>query len=169
MALWIAPNGPLVNGTVEANLWPDGHSDATVDLMEIARKAKVSEAILNLADGLQTLVSPGDERMQPDQLFRMGVARGLVRKRSVVVAEEPRSRGRPTTENETLEALQQLTAEGAIVVVLPNRPGTLRMADQVIVLHEHRIAATGTHAQLLEQSELYRHLNYLRFTVIGQT
>ncbi|MFM7931150.1 MAG: hypothetical protein ACKO9Q_25865, partial [Pirellula sp.] len=46
--LWIAPNGPLVTGTIEDNLWLGLQRDATVDLREITQLARVSEAVLEL-------------------------------------------------------------------------------------------------------------------------
>jgi ATP-binding cassette, subfamily B, bacterial len=167
LSFWVAPNGPLVSGSIGDNLWIEGHPDATVDLMEVARRARVADAILNLPEGLQTLVSPAEDRLQPDALFRLGIARGFVKKPSIVVAEEPRPAARASIENDTTEALLELKSDGIIVVVLPSRITTLRAADQVIVVHEHRIAHVGTHNELLETSELYRHLNYLRYSHLG--
>ncbi len=167
LSLWVSPNGPLVSGSIEENLWINGHPDATVDLMEVARRARVAEAIFNLPEGLQTLVSPAEDRLQPDAMFRLGIARGFVKKPSIVVAEEPQPAARASIEHDTTEALLQLKADGVIVVVLPSRITTLRAADQVLLVHEHRIAAVGTHAELLETSELYRHLNYLRFSAVS--
>jgi len=69
----------------------------------------------------------------------------------------------PTVANESTNALLQLRDDGACVVVLPTRLATLRSADQIVVLHNHRIEFVGTHSQLLEVSELYRHLIYIRF------
>ncbi len=166
LSLWVAPNGPLVSGSIEDNLWINGHPDALVDLMEVARKAHVADAIMNLPEGLQTLVSPSEERLPPDSLFRIGIARGFVKKRSIVVAEEPKPM-RASIEADSTEALVQLKNEGVIVVVLPNRLSTLRAADQVVVLHDHQVSDRGTHAELLERSELYRHLNYVRFAPFG--
>jgi ABC-type multidrug transport system fused ATPase/permease subunit len=134
--------------------------------MEVARKAHVADAIMNLPEGLQTLVSPSEERLPPDSLFRIGIARGFVKKRSIVVAEEPKPM-RASIEADSTEALVQLKNEGVIVVVLPNRLSTLRAADQVVVLHDHQVSDRGTHAELLERSELYRHLNYVRFAPFG--
>ncbi len=164
LAIWVAPNGPLVDGTIEANLWAGGPSDATVDLMMMAEETNVSEAILNLVDGLATMVSPTDDRLQPDQLFRLGAARALVKKPALVVAEEPSNRVNSMTEANTTEAIQNVTKSGVAMVVLPQRLATLRAAHQIVVLHEHRIAAIGSHAQLLETSEIYRHLNYIHFS-----
>lgn len=163
-SLWAAARGPLVHGTVEDNLWSVGSPDATVDLMKIATRMRVSDAILNLPDGLATLVTPNEDRLQPDALFRIGLARGVVKKRSLIVAQEPSVRVKSTTESETLEAILQLKSENTMLIVLPHRLSTLRAADQIIVLHDHKVAGIGTHSQLLEQSEIYRHLNYMQFS-----
>jgi len=163
-SLWVAARGPLVHGTVEENLWSTGSPDATIDLMGVAKRVNVSDAILNLPDGLATLVTPNEDRLLPDSLFRIGLARGLIKKRSLVIAQEPSLRVKATAESETLSALLQLKSESTILVVLPQRLSTLRAADQIIVIHEHKVAGIGTHAQLLEQSEIYRHLNYMQFS-----
>ncbi len=163
-SLWVAERGPLVHGSIEGNLWSTGSPDATIDLMALARRVNVSDAILNLPDGLATLVTPNEDRLLPDALFRIGLARGLVKKRSLVIAQEPSVRVKATTESETLNALLQLKSDSTMLVVLPQRLSTLRAADQIIVIHEHKIAGIGTHTQLLEQSEIYRHLNYMQFS-----
>jgi ATP-binding cassette subfamily B protein len=134
--------------------------------MGVARRAGVADTLLNLPDGLQTMVSASEERLGAETLFRLGIARGFVKKPCIVVAEEPVSRGDSETEQETTQALQDLARDGAIVLVLARRVSTLRAADRVLVLHENHIADQGTHAELLEQSELYRHLNYVRFAVV---
>ncbi len=163
-SLWAAARGPLVHGSIEDNLWSVGSPDATVDLMKIATRMHLSEAILNLPDGLSTLVTPSEDRLLPDALFRLGLARGLVKKRSLIVAQEPSVRVKSTTESETLDAILQLRSDNTMLIVLPHRLSTLRAADQIIVLHDHKVAGIGTHSQLLEQSEIYRHLNYMQFS-----
>ena len=110
------------------------------------------------------MVTPNEDRLLPDSLFRIGLMRGLVKKRSLIVAQEPSVRVKSTTESETLDALLQLKSEDTILVVLPQRLSTLRAADQIIVIHAHKVAGIGTHSQLLEQSEIYRHLNYMQFS-----
>ena len=164
LSLWATARGPLVHGTVEDNLWSVGSPDATVDLMSIAKRMHVSDAILNLPDGLATLVTPDEDRLLPDALFRIGLARALVKKRSLIVAQEPSVRVKSTTESETLNSILQLKSESTLLVVLTQRLSTLRAADQIIVIHEHKVAGIGNHAQLLEQSEIYRHLNYMQFS-----
>jgi ABC-type multidrug transport system fused ATPase/permease subunit len=163
-SVWIAADGPLVAGSLQENLQPNGRPIDAVTMQEAIRAAGLYDTIQNLADGLGTLVSPHDDRLQPDSLFRLGVVRAILKKPSIVVAEEPEARVTMATETDTFSALQQLTSKGMLVVVIPNRLSTLRNADQIIVIHDHRVSASGTHAQLLETSELYRHLNYVRFS-----
>jgi len=164
LSLWATAKGPLVHGTVQDNLWSVGAPDATVDLMSITKRMHVSDAILNLPDGLATLVTPDEDRLLPDALFRLGLARALVKKRSLIVAQEPSVRVKATTESATLDSILQLKSESTLLVVLTKRLSTLRAADQIIVIHEHKVAGIGNHAQLLEQSEIYRHLNYMQFS-----
>ena len=161
-SLWVAANGPLVSGTIEDNLWLGSPRDATVDLRDVTDKARMSQAIFNLPDGLQTLVSAKEERLSSDLLFRLGIARGFLKKPSLIVAEEPKA-SQPAAEVETTRALLELRNQKRIVVVLPNRISTLRAADQVVVMSHRKILDVGTHAELLERSELYRHWNYMHF------
>lgn len=163
-ALLVNDRGPLLDGTVEENILAGIKKDTTLDLVAIAREARVAEGILNLADGFGTILSSNDERLAPDQLFRLGIARALIRKPSIVVAFEPKQRVSSQEELDTLAALVKLKEQGATVLVVPERLSTLRSADQIVVFQEGRIVASGNHQRLLEESELYRHFNYIRFS-----
>jgi ABC-type multidrug transport system fused ATPase/permease subunit len=138
--------------------------DTTLDLVSVAKEARVSEGILNLADGFGTMLSSNDERLAPDQLYRLGIARALIRRPSIIVAFEPKQRVSSQDEFDSLSALVTLKDMGATVLVVPERLSTLRAADQIIVFQEGRVVASGTHQKLLEDSELYRHFNYIRFS-----
>ena len=163
-SLWVAAKGHLIHGTLAENLWAGQAPDATMDLMVLAKKMHVADAILNLPDNLGTLVSPTEDRMQPDELFRIGLTRGLIKKPKLILAEEPNQRVNLRTEMETCEALLQLRNQKVTIVTLAKRLSTLRSADQILVLHDHKLAGAGTHSELLESSEIYRHLNYLQFS-----
>jgi ABC-type multidrug transport system fused ATPase/permease subunit len=164
-SLLVNEHGPLLDGTVEENLWSGRPKDAMIDVMDLARNACVSESILNLPDGLGTVLSSNDDRLAPDQLYRFGIVRALLKKPSVIVCHEPRMRVSAKDEAESLQALQQLRGLNAIVLVIPERLSTLRAADQILVFRQGKLVSSGTHQRLLEQSEIYRHFNYMRFAV----
>ena len=69
------------------------------------------------------------------------------------------------TAYQTEEAIQALTA-GRTALVIPSRLATLRSAERVFVFHEGKLCAQGTHQELLQSSDLYRHVVYLRFTEV---
>ena len=163
-SIWISPDGPMMAGTIESNLHSHGKPKALSEIMEAVRLAGMYDSVQNLVDGLATMVAQDDARLEPDQKFRLGIARAILRCPKLVVAEEPSVRVPAEVESANLDALRQLSQQGSAVVVLPNRLETLRHADSIIVLHDHRVSAQGLHAKLLESSELYRHLNYVRFS-----
>ena len=164
--VWVAPDGPMTSGTLIENLTFEDSPLPTSDIVDAVRLAGAYEAVSELTDTLSTLISPNDDRLKNDAIYRLGIARALLRKPSIVVAQEPSERVTSTIESESVAALRQLTQRGSLVFVLPQRASALRVADLVVLLHDHRVAGIGTHNELLEKSELYRHYNYVRFSTL---
>lgn len=162
-AHWVASDGAIVTGTVSENILGAGKSLGSRSLGEILQAAKLTEVVQKLPDEQMTLITMGDDRLTTDDNFRIGVARAACSKASVIVVEEPDVRVEPTVEQESLEAIRSLVDSARITVVIPQRLVTLRQCDLVVMVHDHRVVDTGSHAELLQRNELYRHLNYLRF------
>jgi ABC-type multidrug transport system fused ATPase/permease subunit len=162
--LSVAPDGPMISGTLLENLSNPTSQNSLADITDAIKLVGVYEAVEQLQDSLSTLISPGDDRLKNDALYQLGIARALLRKPSIVVAQEPADRVTSAIESRSVAALRLLTRQGSLVFVIPQRLSALRHADLVVLFHDHRVAATGTHSQLLEASELYRHLNYVRFS-----
>ncbi|MCA9133043.1 MAG: ABC transporter ATP-binding protein [Planctomycetales bacterium] len=162
-AHWIASDGALVTGTVQDNLLRPDMPTAHVDLSAAIAGAQLTEVLQQLPDGLATLITPGDDRLTGDAAFRLGIARAAATQASIMVIEEPSGHYDPQTEQQTLEAIRSLVQPQTISVVLPQRLSTLRNCDVVLMLHDHKVVDSGSHAELLQRNELYRHINYLRF------
>lgn len=162
-AHWVASDGTLVAGSVRDNLLRDDPKSAGRDVNEALAGARLTETIQQLPDGLATIISPGDDRLTGDMAFRLAIARAALTDASIFVIEEPRVHYDATMEQQTLDAMRSLVSPRSITVVLPQRLMTLRQCDTIIALHDHTIADIGTHAELLQRNELYRHLNYMRF------
>ena len=162
-ALWVSTDGPLITGTVQDNLSRRTGDYAALDINEILRASKAMDIVQRLPDGLATLITPGDDRLTEDAAFRLGIARANLRSPSVVVIEEPEKHVDAKTEQDTVEAICSLVKPTSITVLLPHRLLTLRQCDSVLLLHDHKVVDFGTHTELLQRCELYRHLNYVRF------
>lgn len=160
--LWIDETGPIWAGTIEENLL-DGLDPGTAnDLYDALRRCGVLERLQRFGDGLGTLVSHNDDRLGADLRYGIAVARAILRRPSVIVVREPTG-PRGATHDACSQQLRALADQGTLVVVWPQRLNTLRQADRVIVLREGQLQADGSHGELLESSELYRHLNYNLF------
>ncbi len=121
------------------------------------------EQLQRLPDGLNTIVSPGDSMLNEEATFAMAVARALLHKPPIVLALEPPPPAEHLAEDPCLKAFGKLAAAGSLVIVLPRRLQTLRQADRVVLFNGPRLVGEGKHADLLANSDLYRHLNYLLF------
>jgi ABC-type multidrug transport system fused ATPase/permease subunit len=161
-AQWVASNGGIATGTVQDNILRGNASQAGV-LNEVLESAKLVEVLQALPDALHTLITPDDDRLRGDAPFRLGIARAAASNASVIVIEEPAKQFDAEAEKQTLAAIQSLVRHDAIVVCLPQRLLTLRSCDQVVMVEDHTVTDTGTHNELLQRNEYYRHLNYLRF------
>jgi ABC-type multidrug transport system fused ATPase/permease subunit len=78
-----------------------------------------------------------------------------------LVVEEPPG-GDEVADRELDEALVQ-AAISRTLIILPSRINTLRNADLICVFHEGKLLGQGKHADLLQASEIYRHLCHVRF------
>ena len=102
------------------------------------------------------------ERLDAGQAFRLGLARAILRKPAVMIIEEP---AEPLDEDTKalLDDAYNRIARQRTLIFLPTRLSTVRRCDQVVLIHEGRVAAVGNHDTLVRQSELYRHWEYVHF------
>jgi ABC-type protease/lipase transport system fused ATPase/permease subunit len=161
--MWIGRNGPVWAGSITENLGSSGSIPDTGQLSEATRKAGVYDRLQSLTDGFATLVTPDDQRLDEATKYGLAIARAWIRKPAVVVVEEPPLAPGTLGEDQAMETLVELARGGSLVIVLPQRLRTLRMADRVILLNGGRLAGEGKHEELLATSDLYRHLNYVLF------
>ena len=161
-ALLVTGNGPLLPGTVTDNIACGDSGFTALQIADAAKNAEAYEFIQAMPDSFATVLDGA--ALRPDQHFRIGLARALLREPSLLVIEEPTGDFDEATMHELEVAIEQ-SSRGRTVVLLPSMILTLRTAARVFVLHEGRLAAEGTHADLVQTNELYRHLNYVRFNV----
>ncbi|MEZ5233613.1 MAG: ATP-binding cassette domain-containing protein [Acidimicrobiales bacterium] len=121
-----------------------------------AEAAGAAGFIDDLPDGDRTEVGERGYSLSGGQRQRLAIARALVADPRVLVLDDATSAIDPAKERDILEALARLTATGTrTTLIISHRPATIALADRVVFLDEGRVAATGTHEQLLAGNARY--------------
>jgi ABC-type multidrug transport system fused ATPase/permease subunit len=130
---------------------PDASND---EIEQAARRAGAHEFITELPDGYETLVGERGYSLSGGQRQRVSIARALIMSPRILILDDATSSVDATTEARIKEALRELMAERTTFVIA-HRLSTIALADEIVVLERGRVAARGTHDELLETSELY--------------
>ncbi|MBD7908690.1 ABC transporter ATP-binding protein [Sporosarcina gallistercoris] len=143
----------LFTGTIRENLaWGDPEARAD-ELEAAAEKAQIHASILRFPANYETRVGQKGVNLSGGQKQRLSIARALVRKPAILLLDDSTSALDVKTENALWEALE---GERATMIVITQKIHTAQGADRILLLDEGKVAAYGTHEQLLNQSELYR-------------
>jgi ABC-type multidrug transport system fused ATPase/permease subunit len=122
-----------------------------------AERAGLDGLIDDLPDGLDTLVGERGLTLSGGQRQRVAIARALLAEPRILILDDATSSVDATTESRIKSALAEVM-EGRTTFVIAHRLSTIALADDVVVLEDGRVAARGTHDELLERSELYREI-----------
>ncbi|MDH2427158.1 ABC transporter ATP-binding protein [Sphaerisporangium sp. TRM90804] len=158
----VTQDGHLFHETVRANLLlarPEASED---DLWDALRRARLSDLIASLPDGLETVVGERGYRLSGGERQRLTIARLLLARPRVVILDEATAHLDSTSEAAVQEALGEALA-GRTAVVIAHRLSTIRAADLILVVENGRIVERGTHEQLLAASGRYSELYHTQF------
>lgn len=147
----------LFTGTIAENL-RYGKTDATdEEVRHAAGVAQAADFIKSMNDSYDTLLSEGGLNLSGGQKQRLSIARSLIRKPEIYIFDDSFSALDFKTDAMLRAALKKETAESTVIIVA-QRVGTVMDADRIIVLDEGKVAAIGTHKELLRSSEIYREI-----------
>ncbi len=137
-----------------------GRPDATQDDVEAAaRAAQADEFIRALPQGYDTVVGERGVGLSGGQRQRIAIARALLVNPRILILDDSTSAVDAGTEVLIQEALDRLMRDGRHTsLVIAQRISTVRDADLILILDGGRIAARGTHEELLRDSELYNEI-----------
>jgi ABC-type multidrug transport system fused ATPase/permease subunit len=129
-----------------------GASEA--DIFSAARAAQAHQFICEMPDGYDTRVGERGITLSGGQRQRVAIARALLKDPRILILDDATSSVDTQTESLIQRALQGLMA-GRTSFVIAQRLSTLRTADVILILERGRIAAAGTHTDLIQTSGLY--------------
>jgi ATP-binding cassette, subfamily B, bacterial len=145
----------LFSDTVRDNI---AFADPQAPLDAVRRAAGLAGAdgfIDDMPDGYETIVGEQGYTLSGGQRQRLAIARAVLADPRVLILDDATSSVDPTKEHEIRAALREVMA-GRTTLIIAHRPATIALADRVVLLDGGRVAAEGTHEELLTSSERYR-------------
>jgi ATP-binding cassette subfamily B protein len=147
----------LFSASVRENVALGAPGASDEDVHEALRVAQAEEFVEKLPWGMETRVGEQGLSLSGGQRQRLALARAVVGKPAVLVLDDPLSALDVHTEGEVERALRRVLHDVTALVVA-HRPSTVQLADRVAMLVDGRIAAVGTHSELLAGNAEYRRL-----------
>ncbi len=149
-------DAPVLHGTVRDNLLiadPDATDD---ELWGVLEHANIADEIACLPEGLDTPVLERGRGLSGGQRQRLALARAFLSRSQLILMDEPTAHLDRANEYDVMANLRQARGTRSLLVVA-HRLSTVTNADQILVLAQGRIYASGTHAELV-QLPVYREL-----------
>jgi ABC-type multidrug transport system fused ATPase/permease subunit len=159
---YVEQDAPVLSGPLRENLLygaPDASED---ELHEVLTVARLDRLVARLPDGLDTPVGHRGTKLSGGERQRVAIARALLRRPRLLLLDEATSQLDAVNEA-ALRATIADVAHTTTVLVVAHRLSTVTMADRIVVMDAGRVAAIGTHAELVAQDPLYAELAATQF------
>lgn len=154
---YVAQDNYLFDSTLRENIrmGKPGASDAEVEAAAAA--ASCDEFLARLPLGLDTPAGTAGRGLSGGERQRISIARAILKDAPVIVLDEATAFTDPDNEDKIQKSISRL-ASSKTLLVIAHRLSTVTGADNIVVLDDGRVAAQGTHEELLSSSALYRSL-----------
>lgn len=145
----------LFSGTIKENLrW--GNENATdEELVEACKLVQAHDFVKTFPDGYDTVIEQGGTNVSGGQKQRLCIARALLKKPKILILDDSTSAVDTKTDMLIRKGFKEYIPE-TTKIIIAQRVASVQDADMIIVMDGGRISDMGTHADLLERSEIYR-------------
>ena len=154
---FVSQDNYLFDETVRENIRMGRPGATDREVEAVAKTAGCDEFIRRLENGYDTVVGGGGAHLSGGERQRIAIARAMLKNAPVVILDEATAYIDPENEAVIQRAVARLV-KGKTVIVIAHRLSTITDADQIFVIEDGRIAAKGTHRELLESSKLYQEM-----------
>ena len=145
----------LFNDSVRNNIAFAKPNSSSADIERAAKLSGAHDFILRLPGGYDTVIGERGFSLSGGQRQRIAIARAIVADPRVLILDDATSAVDPSKEGEIREAMKTVMT-GRTTIVIAHRPGTIALADRVILLDDGKVAAIGAHDELVASNARYR-------------
>ena len=151
----VPQSATLFSGTIKENLLWGNSSASDEDLRTAIKISQAKEFIDKLPDGLETKIEAGGKNVSGGQRQRLTIARALVRKPEILILDDSASALDFATDAKLRRDIKKMHATSIIV---SQRVSASMNSDKILVLDHGKLAAMGTHDELLQTCTLYQEI-----------
>lgn len=147
----------LFSGTVASNVRMGNPAASDEQVWEALETAQAADFVREMPQGLEAPIEQGGSNLSGGQRQRLCIARAIAARPSVYLFDDSFSALDYATDAKLRAALKPVTRDAAVLVVA-QRVGTIKEADNILVLDEGRLVGQGTHEQLLQTCPTYQEI-----------
>ena len=123
--------------------------------MEAARIAQAHDFIMGFSEGYDTIIGEKGSSLSGGQKQRLAIARAILKRPEFLIFDDSTSALDLGTEARLQQALRQ-ALKGTTVITIAQRVASVSQADRIAVLEQGRLAACGSHEELMATSDIYQ-------------
>jgi ATP-binding cassette subfamily B multidrug efflux pump len=148
----------LFSDTLSENISYGTDNGTEEHMHEAAEISQIARDVADFPKGFQTMLGERGITLSGGQKQRTGIARAVMRKPKILILDDALSAVDTYTEEEILKRLRNIMKDRTSIII-SHRISTVKDADQIVVLHEGKIAEHGTHDTLVERGGIYAELH----------
>ena len=157
LVAYVSQDNFLFDNTVRENIRMGNPYATDAEVERAAKDCGCYDFIMGLENGFETRVGSGGGHLSGGEKQRISIARAMLKNAPIVILDEATAYTDPENESIIQESVAKLV-HGKTLIVIAHRLSTIVDADQIIVVNDGKIEATGTQTELLQICPLYQTL-----------
>ena len=161
---YVSQDNYLFDETIMDNIRMGNSNASDEDVINAAKACGCHDFIMNLEHGYQTVVGGAGGHLSGGERQRISIARAMLKNAPVIILDEATAYTDPENEALVQSSVAKLV-QGKTLLVIAHRLSTIASADQIILINNGIVEASGTQEKLLAESPLYRQMWETHMTV----